>query len=319
MSCEHGCGDHGGMFHSHAPRGKMKKALLLTLAVLLVELAGGFLSHSLALLSDAGHVFTDAAAIGLSWFALREGDRPADQGMTFGYHRSGILAALFNGLSLLAVTAWILWQAYGRLHHPPVVGSLWMFVSAGAGLLVNAYLAWGLRREQDVNIRSAALHMLGDAAASAGVIVAGVVILATGWYAVDPVLSILIAVLIALGAVNLLRRTLLILMEGAPAGTDLGAVTREILAIPGVKGVHDLHVWSIDGEKNVLSCHIVCDGAISVRESQTVLREAEGRLLGMGIAHVTGQIEDGGHPHRDSLLCCREEWWRAPGGCFTGR
>jgi cobalt-zinc-cadmium efflux system protein len=286
----------------------MKKALFLTLAVLLLELAGGVMSHSLALLSDAGHVLTDVGAIGLSWLALRQGERPADQGMTFGYYRSGILAALFNGLSLVAVTVWIVWQAYGRLHHPPVVGSLWMFISAGIGLLVNVYLASGLRGEHNVNIRSAALHMFGDAAASAGVIVAGLIILATGWYAVDPILSILIAVLVVAGAVNLLRKTVPILMEGAPAGTDLGMVTREILSIPGVKSVHDLHVWSIDGGRNVLSCHIVCAGDISVRESQTILREVENRLLHLGIAHVTGQIEDSGHPHRDSLLCWREEW-----------
>ena len=308
MSDEHSCAGHGELFHSHTPRDKMKKALLLTLTVLLLELAGGVMSHSLALLSDAGHVLTDVGAIGLSWLALRQGERPADQGMTFGYYRSGILAALFNGLSLVAVTVWIVWQAYGRLHHPPVVGSLWMFISAGIGLLVNVYLASGLRGEHNVNIRSAALHMFGDAAASAGVIVAGLIILATGWYAVDPILSILIAVLVVAGAVNLLRKTVPILMEGAPAGTDLGMVTREILSIPGVKSVHDLHVWSIDGGRNVLSCHIVCAGDISVRESQTILREVENRLLHLGIAHVTGQIEDSGHPHRDSLLCWREEW-----------
>lgn len=305
---DHGHGhDHSGVFHSHAPAGRMRIAFILTGLILLVEVGGGILSHSLALLSDAGHVLTDIAAIGLSWFALKQSEKPSDAKMTYGYYRSGILAALINGITLILITIWILWEAYSRFHQPERVTPTWMFVSAGFGLLINLYLCLGMRGEENINVKSAVLHMLGDAAASAGVIVGGIVILFTKWYAIDSILSVLIAVLIAFGAWRIVKQTVGVLMEGTPKELDFGVVVNEIKAIQGVHDVHDVHIWSITSGMNALSCHIVLDGDMNVRESQKILREAEQRLVHIGIGHVTIQVEDSAHPHGDSELCATIE------------
>lgn len=299
--------DHGGVFHSHAPAGQMKTAFFLTLLILVVEVIGGLLSHSLALLSDAGHVLTDIAAIGLSWYAVRQAEKSPDEKMTFGYYRSGILAALINGITLILITFWILWEAYGRFQHPQPVQSTWMFISAGIGLLMNLYLGLGMRKSEDINVKSAVLHMLGDAAASAGVIVGGFIILFTHDYVVDPVLSVLIAILIAYGAWRIVRQTTMILMEGTPQGIDFQKVVSEIKQVSGVQDAHDIHLWCITSGKNALSCHVVLDGEMTIRESQSMLREMEHRLVHLGIGHVTIQTEDAGHPHDNSELCTAKE------------
>lgn len=307
---EHGHGhnhDHGDVFHSHAPASKMKTAFFLTMVILVVEVIGGLISHSLALLSDAGHVLTDIAAIGLSWFALKQAEKPSNEKMTYGYYRSGILAAFINGITLILITVWILWEAYGRFQKPEEVTPVWMFVSAGVGLLMNLYLGLGMRKEEDINVKSAVLHMLGDAAASAGVIVGGIIILATKWYVVDPILSVLIALLIAFGAWKIVRQTVSILMEGTPKGIDFQKVVDEIKSVPGVQHVHDVHIWSIASGKNALSCHVVLNGDMTIRGSQKILRDIEHRLMHMGIGHVTIQTEDVDHPHDESELCATKE------------
>ncbi|UOF89568.1 cation diffusion facilitator family transporter [Fodinisporobacter ferrooxydans] len=298
---------HGEVFHSHAPVGKMKQAFLFTLFILVVEVIGGLFSHSLALLSDAGHVLTDIAAIGLSWFALKQAEKPSNQNMTFGYYRSGILAALINGITLILITIWILWEAYGRFQHPEPVQSTWMFVSAGVGLLINLYLGLGMRHEDDINVKSAVLHMLGDAAASAGVIVGGVIILLTKSSIVDPILSVCIALLIAFGAWRIVKQTTVILMEGTPQGIDFQKVVNEIKLVPNIKDVHDVHLWSITSGKNAMSCHVVLDGDMTIRDSQAILRDMEHRLIHLGIGHVTIQTEDCDHPHENSELCAAKE------------
>ena len=302
---EHAHHDHGhdGAFDSHAPVGRMRKAFFLTLLILFVEFSGGLFSHSLALLADAGHVLTDIAAIGLSWYALVQSQKPPNERMTFGYHRSGILAALVNGVALVAVTLVILFEAYRRFQHPEPVSSAWMFISAGVGLALNLYLGLGMRHEDNINVRSAVLHMLGDAAASAGVIAGGVVIALTGWYVVDPVLSVLIALLIAAGAQRIVKQTVGILMEGTPRGIAIDSVVALIRGVSGIRDVHDVHVWSITDGKNALSCHVVLDGDMTIRESQQILRRLEHDLIHRGIGHVTIQTEDGDHPHEDSVLC----------------
>lgn len=285
----------------------MKTAFFLTVIILVVEVIGGLLSHSLALLSDAGHVVTDIGAIGLSWFALKQAEKPSDQKMTYGYYRSGILAALMNAIALILITIWILLEAYGRFQNPEHVTPTWMFISAGVGLLMNLYLGLGMRGEEDINVKSAVLHMLGDAAASAGVIIAGIIILFTKWYVIDPILSVLIAVLIAFGAWRIVKQTAGILMEGTPKGIDFEQVVQTIRQVPGVHDAHDVHIWSITSGKNALSCHIVLDGDMTVSESQKVLRDMESRLVQMGIGHVTIQTEDCEHPHEDSELCATAE------------
>ncbi len=295
--------DHKGVFHAHAPLGRMRKAFFFTLLILVVEVGGGLFSHSLALLSDAGHVLTDIAAIGLSWFALKQSEKPASAKMTFGYHRSGILAALMNGITLVVITLIILWEAYGRFQHPEHVTPTWMFASAGVGLLLNLYLGLGMRHEENLNVRSAVLHMLGDAAASAGVIIGGILILLTHWYVVDPILSVLIAILIAVGAWRIVKQTVGILMEGTPQGIEIDDIVKTLRSVNGITDVHDVHVWSITSGKNALSCHVVVDGAMTIRKSQCVLRTLEHELAHKNIGHVTIQTEDGGHPHDDSVLC----------------
>jgi len=295
--------EHSGIFHTHAPAGKMRRAFWLTGLILIAEVCGAALAHSLALFADAAHVVTDLAAIGLSWYALRQAERPSDARMTYGYYRAGILAALINGTLLLLITCFILLEAYNRLLHPQPVEGGWMIISASVGLFVNLYMGLGMRHDQDLNVRSAVLHMLGDAAASAGVIVAALVILPTRLYVLDPILSVLIALLVAFGAWRLLRQAIEILMESTPRGLDFNGIVGMIEAEPGVSEVHDVHLWSITAGKNALSCHVVLDGDLTVSESQGILRHLEHRLAGQGIGHVTIQTEDATHPHGGSALC----------------
>lgn len=295
--------DHGDVFHSHAPIGKMKLAFFLTLIILVVELIGGFISHSLALLSDAGHVVTDIAAIGLSWFAMDQSQKPASEHFTYGYHRSGILAAFINAMALIVIAAFILYEAIDRLRNPHPVGSTWMFISASVGLILNLFLGFGLNKEENINVKSAVLHMIGDAMASAGVIIGGVIILFTGWYMVDPILSVLIAILIAFGAWQIVKQTLRILMEGTPKGISLEEVMETIRSIKGVLNVHDLHVWSITSGKNALSCHVVLNNMTNFQESQVILRQIEHELLHVGIGHATIQMENEEHSHDESAVC----------------
>jgi cobalt-zinc-cadmium efflux system protein len=295
--------DHGDVFHSHAPIKKMKLAFFLTLIILFVELVGGFLSHSLALLSDAGHVLTDIAAIGLSWFAMHQSQKPASEKFTYGYHRSGILAAFINAIALIVIAVIILYEAIGRFQNSQPVGSTWMFISASVGLALNLYLGLGLSKEDNINAKSAVLHMIGDAMASAGVIIGGIIILFTGWYIVDPILSVLIAFLIAFGAWKIVKQTIGILMEGTPKGIKIEEVVKNIRSVKGVLTVHDLHIWCITSGKNALSCHVVLNDQVSFQESQLILREIEQHLQHQGIGHVTIQMENDEHPHDESKIC----------------
>lgn len=295
---------HSALFHTHAPIAKMRRAFWFTIVILMVEIIGGLLSHSLALLSDAGHVLTDIAAIGFTWYTLNLSQRPPSAAMTFGYHRTGILAALINGIALIVIALVILVEAYRRLSHPEPVSSLWMFISAGVGLVVNLYLGLGLKSEDNLNLRSAVLHILGDAAASAGVIIGGIIIARTHFYDIDPILSVMIAFLIAWGAWRMVKQTVNILLEGMPQGIHLPDVERAIRAVPGVNDVHDLHVWSITSGRNALSCHMILKGDLTIRDSQPILRDVEHALVHLGIGHVTIQIEDASHPHSDAVLCC---------------
>ncbi|MFZ5597139.1 MAG: cation diffusion facilitator family transporter [Bacillota bacterium] len=278
-------------------------AFFITLAILVVEAAGGIISNSLALLSDAGHVLTDVAAIGLSWYALRQARRPPSHKMTYGYFRTGILAAFINAVSLIIIALVIGWEAYGRLANPEPVAGYAMFISAAIGLTANLYMGLAMRDDNDLNVRSAVLHMLGDAAASAGVILGGVIIIFTGWYIVDPVLSLAIALLIAAGAWRLIKETVAILMEGTPVDISLEQVIESLMDNEGVREIHDIHVWAINRGKNALSCHVVVDGSMTVEEGQELLRKIEHDLLHLGINHTTIQFEDNSHPHEKQLLC----------------
>ena len=271
---------------------KLKRAIALTTVILVVEVAGGLLSHSLALLSDAGHVLTDVFALGLAWFALAQSRRPADRRRSYGYQRVTVLAALVNAVTLIVIVLAIGYEAIRRLMAPePVAGGI-VIVSALVGIAVNAYVILGLRGEtKSLNMRAAFLHMAGDIGASVGVVVAGVVILLTGWLYIDPLLSLGIAVLIAYGAWGIVRETVNLLMEGTPREVDLGEVTREITGTERVTGLHDLHVWALSSEETALSVHVVV-GECPLSDAEHLVRGLEQRLCSrFDIGHTTIQVE----------------------------
>lgn len=290
---------------------KLRLALGLTLAILLIEFAGGLLSHSLALLSDAGHVLTDVFALGLAWFAVEQSKRPADQRRSYGYQRVGILAALVNSAALIVIVIAIAYEAVRRLLAPePVQGGV-VIATALVAIAVNSFVILTLRGSgPNVNLRAALLHVTGDVAASAGVVVAGVVILLTGWLYIDPILSLGIAALIAFGAWGIVRETVNLLMEGTPAEIDLAAVTSEITKTKSVESVHDLHVWALSPESVALSAHVVMD-ELSLPDAEHLMRDIEQRLCErFAIGHTTIQVEschpcgeinhgagDHNHPH----------------------
>ena len=270
----------------------LKLALALTCLVLVVELAGGLASHSLALLSDAGHVLTDVFALGLAWFAVAQAKRPADQRRSYGYHRVSILAALLNSIVLIGIVIAIGYEALRRLANPePVQGGI-VIVAALVGIAINTYVAFGLRGDtHNLNMRAALMHVTGDIGASIGVVVAGAVILLTGWLYIDPLLSLAIAVLIAFGAWRIVRETVNLLLEGTPREIDLAAVTGEITGTELISSMHDLHVWALSSDEMALSVHVVVDDC-PLGEAEHVVRDLERRLCDrFAIGHTTIQVE----------------------------
>jgi cobalt-zinc-cadmium efflux system protein len=267
-------------------------ALGLAVGVLLIELAGGLLSHSLALLSDAGHVLTDVFALGLAWFAVEQSKRPADKRRSYGYHRVSILAAFVNAITLIVIVLAIAFEAVRRLINPEQVQGGLVIATALVAIAVNAFVLLTLRGQgANLNIRAATLHVTGDVAASAGVVIAGAVILLTGWLYIDPLLSLAIAALIAYGAWGIVRETVNLLMEGTPRDVDLAAVSAEITGAKLVTGLHDLHVWALSSDEMALSCHIVIDDT-SLGDAEHVVRDLEGRLCDLfAIGHTTIQVE----------------------------
>ena len=275
------------------PAAVLGQALALTAVILVVEVIAGLAAHSLALLADAGHILTDVAALGLAWFAVVMSRRPADARRTFGYHRVGILAAMANGALLIVVVALIAFEAARRLEHPvPVAGGI-VTVAALLAIAVNAFIAVRLRhRSDDLNLRAALLHVVGDLAASVGVVVSGLVILLTGWLYADPLVSLLITALIAWSAVKVMTEAGGVLMESVPAGVDLEEVRRAVGADPQVREVHDLHVWTIASRSLALSCHVVVGDDLDAAASEHVVRRIEEAVCGrFGIGHTTIQVE----------------------------
>lgn len=271
---------------------RLGRAFALTSLVLAIEVLGGALSHSLALLSDAGHVLTDIVALGVAWLALRQSSKPADLRHTYGHHRFGILAAMLNGGLLVAIVIAIVYQAVQRLLHPAPVQAGLVIVTALVAVAVNAYLAASLSPPAaNLNLRAARLHVLSDMAGSIGVLLAGAVILLTGWLAADTVIALAIAVLIAWGAARLVTETVHVLLEGAPRGMELTAVRTRIEGMPGVDSVHDLHVWMLAPEQVALSCHVVVPEA-RLSDGEHLVRELEAALCGeFGVGHTTIQVE----------------------------
>lgn len=268
-------------------------SLIFTLLFVGVELAGGIQARSLALVSDAGHNFTDALALLLAWFGRYLARRPADNVKTYGYHRAGVLAALLNALALMGLAGYLLYESYQRWLRPQIVGETTMLLVAAMGLILNLAIMRGLssERKQDLGVRSAWAHMMGDAMGSAGIIAGAGLIRLTGWQRVDPALSALIALLILWTAWDITREALNILLEGMPRGIQLQAVIEAMRAVPGVIDVHDVHVWSLGSQTHALSCHVLIDD-VPPSESESILRGLESVLATrFQIRHTTFQFE----------------------------
>jgi cobalt-zinc-cadmium efflux system protein len=281
--------------HAHGgggPTRVLKISLAVTLAYIVLLVVAGVRAHSLALLSEAGHNLSDFLALALSLVAVYFQSRPASSTKTYGYHRAGVLAALVNATSLVAVSFFIFYEAFRRLQHPEHVQAGLMMWVAGAGVVMNGAIAFLLYRSGgDVNIRSALLHEVGDTLSTAAVIAGGWAIMVTGNYWIDSVLSVGIGVLILWSGFGIVRETLNILLEGTPRGMQLEKIEAAIRSVEGVNDVHDLHVWSIGSETHALSCHIsIADIPPSV--SERILRDVKERLLrSFRIDHTTIQFE----------------------------
>ena len=264
--------------------------LLLTATFMVVEAVGGWLSGSLALLADAGHMLTDVGAIALSLVTSVIGARPADQYKTYGYRRWEILAALVNGAALFGIAAWIVVEAVQRMGSPPPVRAGLLLAIAFAGLLVNVVALSILHggHHHSLNTRGAYLHILGDLLGSAAAIAAGVIILLTGWTLADPILSIGVALLILIGAWRLVRESTDVLLESVPRGVSMAEVQSRMLAVPGVTAVHDLHVWTVTSGLVAMSGHAVVP---DLSGHPAALEGIRAQLAELGIGHVTIQLE----------------------------
>ena len=289
------------MVHDHSPsataahRGRLSAVLAITVAVLVVEVAGAALSGSLALLADAGHVLADGAGIGLALLAIRFAARPASPQRTFGYYRLEILAAVVNAVLLFGVAGFVLVEAWRRLTEPPAVASGLMLAVAAAGLAANAGSMWLLRdgQQHSLNLRGAYLEVLGDLLGSVAVLAAAAVIALTGFQAADPIASALIGVLILPRTWRLLREAVDVLLEAAPKGVDLAEVRQHLIGTPGVTDVHDLHAWTITSGLPVLSVHVVLERGA---DAGKVLDGLGDCLAGhFDIEHSTFQLEQPEH------------------------
>lgn len=300
--------NHAHCAHSHASnKVVLRNSFLIISAFMLVEVAGGLATNSLALLSDAGHMLSDAAALGLSLFAFKFGERKGNLQKTFGYRRIEILAATINAVTLIVIAVFIVIEAARRLQNPPEVATAGMLAISTLGLAVNIVVALYMLRggdvRENVNMCGAYLHVLGDALGSVGAIAAAVLMMCFGWGWADAAASLLVAVLIVKSGWSVLKESLNILMEGSPANVDTSEILAAIGGTTGVRSTHDLHVWSITSGVNALSAHVVIEGDMSVSTAQEVTHEIERKLAHLGIAHVTIQIETGTHGHADELIC----------------
>lgn len=303
---------HSHHHHDHTEgmaKQTLRLAFFLTIIILLAGVIGGLLAHSLALITDASHTLTDLFALGLAWFASGQAERPSNERKTFGYHRVGILAALLNAVSLIVIAIFICWEAVQRFRAPVAVNPLIMFGSAAIAICINLFIGFGLRKEHDnLNVRAASLHVFSDVGASASVIAGGILIFFTGWTLVDPILSVGIALLVALSAWRILRETADILLEAVPKGLSLTHLVKDMKAVEGVQDVHDLHVWSIASGMPALSCHVLIDN-LPPSDSAHILRSLKDMLnTHYHISHATVQFECDTHRGAccavDDLYCC---------------
>lgn len=276
--------------------------LLLTGAYLIAEVIGGYVTGSLALLADAGHMLTDVGGLGLALLAINFAERPATPERTYGYHRVEILAAVANAVILLGVSFYVLFEAYQRLRHPPEVQSGPMLVVAVVGLIVNLV---GMRllasaSEESLNMKGAYFEVLSDLLTSVGVIVAALVMMKTGWYWADPLISAGIGLFIFPRTWVLLRDAVAVLLEGVPSGVNLAALREALRAVDGVQDVHDLHAWSLTSGVNAMSAHVVMSPGFSGED--VLIRARQAALSSFPISHVTVQVEPAGFAELETHL-----------------
>jgi len=284
--------DHGASLTGR----RLLLSVIITVAFVIGEAAAGYFSNSLALMSDAGHNFADALALILSWYGLWIARRPSSEKHSYGYHRVGILTALVNAVALVVIALFVFWEAVSRLRQPEPVQSKPMIIVALIAILLNTVISLWLRKaaKDDLNVRSAYMHMVGDAVSAVGVVIAGVVVAFTGASIADPLVSILIGLLILWSSWGILKESINVLLEGIPEGMDMWSVEKTISDVHGVLAVHDLHVWTVGSGMICCSCHITVEEQ-SVRSGENVLREVTKKLAhDFRIAHTTIQVEVGG-------------------------
>ncbi len=287
--------------HAHSHFGEVAKqttsrfalSLILTLGFVFIEVAAGIIGNSLALLTDAAHNFTDVIALGLSWFAIRVASQPANGRRTYGYHRAGILVALFNSTTLVLISLGIFYEAYRRFMNPPEVQSGILITVGIIAVIINLVTALLVRKgsEHDLNVRAAFLHLMGDVLSTVGAVIAGVIIYFTGANWLDPLVSVLIGFLILYNAWGILRDSVDILLEATPRDVDAKKLVEDVIQVKGVLGVHDLHVWSLTQNLRTMSAHILTDD-LSISEGADIQRQINEIVYHRyNIAHATLQLE----------------------------
>ncbi|MCM2279778.1 MAG: cation diffusion facilitator family transporter [Oligoflexia bacterium] len=290
----HGHRHQGHTHHGHSARAPraIVRAMIVTIVFMAIEVAGGLLSNSLALLSDAGHMLTDVGAMSLSLFALWFARRPSTASMSFGYHRAEILGALVSGLLIWLIAGVLVYEAIARLGNPPEVNARILLGIAAVGLAANLASMGMLHssKKENINVRAAYLHLVADSLGSVGAILAGAILWLTGWRPIDPLITIVFAGLMLYSSWTLIKESLIVLMESAPSGIDPLRVREALATLPGVEEIHDLHIWSVSSGRLALSAHLIA------RESEAILSHANELLeKRFGIRHTTLQIE---HPER---------------------
>ena len=300
---------HHGDAHTHSHQRHLQKkfkfAVLITFGIFLGELIGGIWSGSLALLSDAVHVMSDVFSLLISWLAIYLSTRPATSSRTYGYHRAEVFAAFVNGVSLIAISCWIFYEAYQRYVSPIEIKVTGMFIVACLGFAGNLLILWHLHGEGhgNLNVRSAMLHVIGDTLSSVAVVVGGAIIFLTGWYPIDALLSFLIGGIILFGAVNVTREAVHILLENSPRNADAYTVAQHLCELEAVEDVHDMHIWSLCSNYSALSAHIVIDKNTTLAPDR-ILEQINTELqTHFGISHTTLQLEQVACAQAGNLLC----------------
>ena len=290
--------------HASQTRKRLALSLGITAAFVIVEIAAGIFGNSLALLTDAAHNFTDVIALGLSWYAVKLATQPAHAGKTFGYHRAGILVALVNSTTLVLIALGIFYEAWKRFLSPPEVDSAILIGVGALAFFINLGTAWLVKSgsENDLNLRSTFLHLMGDVLSTLGAVIAGIIIAFTNWNWLDPFVSVLIGAFILWNAWGILRQSIHILLESTPESIDMDSMVTDLLKVDGVRGVHDLHVWSINESLQALSAHIITND-IQISAGTSIQRDLNEILTQKyNIRHATLQLECEGC-HGNILFC----------------